>query len=248
MTAGEPGPAAAPIIDAVKAGDLERVRSLVATDRQLAAVRGDHDKTPLHWAAEKDRPEMVDLLLAGGADLEARTSWGATAFDWAASMGSARAAERLLAAGASGLNLVSAAGLGRLEEVRRIVEGGDPLEHHRRRGAPDRPDDDWPASSAHIRGDVLSDALYAAARNGHTAVVSFLAGKGAAIDARGVFGATALHWAAYGGHTETVDWLLAHGADLHLQDPRFEADAAGWALEGGHQPLAERIRGASPGR
>jgi ankyrin repeat protein len=90
--------------------------------------------------------------------------------------------------------------------------------------------------------------MYAAARNGQTEVVAYLVGRGAAIDARGVFGATALHWAAYNGHSETVEWLLAHGADPRLEDPRFTATVADWASEGGHQALASRLRSAPPGR
>jgi hypothetical protein len=43
MSAGQRDRGAAPIIDAVEAGDLEGVRSLLAADRQLASVRGEHD-------------------------------------------------------------------------------------------------------------------------------------------------------------------------------------------------------------
>jgi ankyrin repeat protein len=55
------------------------------------------------------------MLLDAGADLEATTSWGATPFDWGATMGSARVADLLLARGAKGMNVVAAANLGKLD-------------------------------------------------------------------------------------------------------------------------------------
>jgi ankyrin repeat protein len=58
------------------------------------------------------------MLLDSGADLEATTSWGATALDWAATMGSTKVADLLLARGANGMNLVAAASLGKLDLVR----------------------------------------------------------------------------------------------------------------------------------
>jgi hypothetical protein len=143
--------------------------------------------------------------------------------------------------GATGLTLVVAAGLGYFDRVRRSVEAGGDLSRERRRGAPDRPTEDWPADSAHMLGDVISDAMYAAARNGHADIVEYLLARGAAADAKGIFGASALHWAAFNGHRSTVDVLVQHGARLDLRDARFNATPAGWALEAGHQEIADRI-------
>jgi ankyrin repeat protein len=41
--------------------------------------------------------------------------------------------------------------------------------------------------------------MYSAARNGHSQVVEYLLDRGAAIDAKGVFGGTGVHWAAING-------------------------------------------------
>jgi uncharacterized protein len=202
-------------------------------------VSDQYGKTELHWAAETDQAEAARVLLDSGADIEAKTSWGATALDWAATMGSVRVADLLLASGASGFTLIVAAGLGKLEEVKSIVASGVDLSAHRRRGAPESPNDDWPADSAHILHDVLSDAMYAAARNGHTEVVEYLLDHGAAIDAKGVFGATALHWAAINNHRDVVELLVRRGASLDLRDARYNSTPAGWAREGGHIELAD---------
>ena len=200
-----------------------------------------YDKTELHWAAETDQVEAARVLLDSGADIEAKTYWGATALDWAATMGSVRVGDLLLARGASGFTLIVAAGLGKLEEVKSIVASGVDLSAHRRRGAPESPNDDWPADSAHILRDVLSDAMYAAARNGHTQVVEYLLDHGAAIDAKGVFGATALHWAAINGHRNVVELLVTRGASLAIRDARYHSTPEGWAREGGHIELAKLL-------
>ena len=201
----------------------------------------EHGKTELHWAAETDDIDAAKRLLDAGADIEAKTAWGATPLDWAATMGSAGVGDLLIARGASGFTLVVAAGLGRLDDVKSIVTSGVDLTAHRRRGAPESPNDDWPADSAHILRDVLSDAMYAAARNGHTQVVEYLLDHGAAIDAKGVFGATALHWAAINGHRDVVELLVTRGASLEIRDARFNSTPEGWALEGGHIELAKLL-------
>jgi len=204
-------------------------------------VPDEHGKTELHWAAETDDIDAAKRLLDAGADIEAKTAWGATPLDWAATMGSAGVGDLLIARGASGFTLVVAAGLGRLDEVKSIVTSGVDLIAHRRRGAPESPNDDWPADSAHILRDVLSDAMYAAARNGHTQVVEYLLDHGAAIDAKGVFGATALHWAAINGHRNVVELLVTRGASLEIRDARFNSTPEGWALEGGRIELAKLL-------
>jgi len=204
-------------------------------------VPDEHGKTELHWAAETDDIDAAKRLLDAGADIEAKTAWGATPLDWAATMGSAGVGDLLIARGASGFTLIVAAGLGRLDDVKSIVTSGVDLTAHRRRGAPESPNDDWPADSAHILHDVLSDAMYAAARNGHTQVVEYLLDHGAAIDAKGVFGATALHWAAINGHRDVVELLVTRGASLEIRDARFNSTPEGWALEGGHIELAKLL-------
>lgn len=234
----------AALLVAVREGEAARLVTMLREQPGLVGAVDQHAKTALHWAAELDRVEVAELLIDAGADIEARTSWGASPFDWAATMGSTRVAELLLAKGASGLNLITAAALGRHQAVRDFVESGSDLSPHRRRDAPPVPDDDdhWPADSAHSRGDLLSDALYAAARNGHRDVAEYLLDQGADVNARGVFGATALQWAAFNGHAGMVELLLARGADPQLRDSRFDADAAGWAHEAGHQDIVEMLR------
>ena len=163
-------------------------------------------------------------------------------------MGSTEVGDLLLARGASGFTLINAAGLGKLDQVKAIVSSGVDISAHRRRGAPQSPDDHWPADSAHILGDVLSDAMFAAARNGHTEVVEYLLDNGALIDAKGVFGATGLHWAAINGHLKTVEFLIDRGANLTLRDKRFDSTPEGWAREGSHADITKLLRRSIDGK
>ncbi len=231
----------AEFLEAVKRGDTSAIADLLRGGNEPAQVSDEYGKTGLHWAAETDQVEVAQMLLDAGADVEATTSWGATPLDWAATMGSVHVAELLLARGASGFTLVVAAALGKLEEVKSIVTSGVDLSSHRRRGAPELPNDDWPADSAHIQRDVISDAMYAAARNGHAEVVEYLLDQGAAIDTKGVFGATALHWAAINGHRGVIELLVARGASLDIRDDRYDSTPEGWAREGGYLELAELL-------
>ena len=235
-------------LDAVKCGQTQIVEDLLRSRSELVLFADKFDKTGLHLAAETDQVESARLLLDAGADIEALTSWGATPLDWAAGMGSTNVGDLLLARGASGFTLIVAAGLGKLEKVKAIISASADLSAHRRRGAPESPDDHWPADSAHILGDVLSDAVYAAARNGHSEVVEYLLDHGAVIDAKGVFGATGLHWAAINGHRKTVELLIARGASLIIRDERFDSTPEGWANEGDHADIEELLRRSTDGK
>jgi uncharacterized protein len=202
------------ILAAARDGNAAAVRELLARDRTLADAVDEHRKTPLHLAAEHDHPEVAELLLDAGADLEAWTSWGATPLEWAGVLGSRRAGDVLLAHGAR-LTLGTAAGLGLLDAVRELSGDG-----------------------------AVSAAFILACRNGHIDVARFLLDRGADVDARGFFSATGLHWAALNGHAETVRFLLEAGADPSLRDARFDADALGWAREGGHEPVIALLAGS----
>ena len=229
--------------EAAATGDAERVSELVRSRPELVHATQGYDKTGLHLAAEKDYPDVARVLLDAGANIEARTSWGATALDWAATMGSTRVGQLLLDRGAKHYSLIIAAGLGRLDDVKAMAAGD--LSGHRRQTVPATAagaSDEWPLDSAHVKGDVLSDALYAAARNGHTEAVEYLLGLGADVNARGFFGAPGLHWAAINGYADTVELLLSRGADRTIRDARFDGTAENWAHQGGHRDIVARLR------
>ena len=88
-----------PLIEAVKRGDHNAVRTLL---RGKAAVNTpDVDgTTALHYAVQADDLELVTMLLRAGADAKAANRYGLPPLTLAAMNGSAKTIDALLAAGA----------------------------------------------------------------------------------------------------------------------------------------------------
>ena len=89
-------------IDAVRVGDTSAVAHMLDGTPELARTADEHGKTGLHWAAETDQGDVARLLIDSGAEIDAKTAWGASPLDWAATMGSNRVADLLLSRGARG--------------------------------------------------------------------------------------------------------------------------------------------------
>jgi len=92
------------IFSAVALGRGDLVRALVAGDPSLLRSRKmsrfEHHRTPLHLAVLKNRRDMVELLLALGADASAKDSRGYTALNLVLANNDPSIAELLIAAGA----------------------------------------------------------------------------------------------------------------------------------------------------
>lgn len=204
--------------DTVKSGDVQALGALLRDSPELITSVDGVGKTGLHWAAEVNQAEAARLLIDAGADIEATTSWGATPLEWAATLGSVQVADLLLDRGASGFTLIVAAALGKIADVKAMIETG-----------------------SSTQGDALSDATYGAARNGYTEVVEYLLDQGATVHAKGFFGGTGLHWAAINGHRSTVELLVSRGASLTARDEHFDGTPEDWAVEGGHTDLAQLL-------
>ena len=54
----------APILVAVKAGDLSKVELLLKGDPHLVFIKDSEGMTPLHWAASLGLKTVAELLLA----------------------------------------------------------------------------------------------------------------------------------------------------------------------------------------
>jgi len=92
--------------------------------------------------------------------------------------------------------LMEAAYLGKLEEVRRLVLDGIPVD---------------------VIDAERRTPLMWAAFNGHASVVDYLLDAGAEIDTKDSSGRTALMFAASGPFAETVGLLLKRGAEVNVQ-------------------------------
>jgi ankyrin repeat protein len=91
------------IIKAAKSGDSKRVTELLAMDAGLIDARDKDGSTPLHCAAWKGHTEVVAVLLAAGADVNANNNnehWGTTPLHAAAHANQAAIAQLLIDKGA----------------------------------------------------------------------------------------------------------------------------------------------------
>ena len=159
-----------PLAEAVKAGDLEAVRTLLQQEVDVNAPEPD-GATALHWAAHQGDLTAVDLLLGAGAVAAAANHFGVTPLSLAAANGHTAVVERLLAGGvdpdtalAGGETaLMTAARAGRMGAVRALLAHGADVNAHEQ--------------TRH------QTALMWAAAEGHADVVRALIGAGADIQA-----------------------------------------------------------------
>jgi uncharacterized protein len=99
VSAGAAGPSS--ISDAAMRGDRASVLALIKQGADVNAPQGD-GVTALHWAARTADAELVQALVAAGANTGVRTAFGAyTPLHLAAERGSAPIVAALLAAGAA---------------------------------------------------------------------------------------------------------------------------------------------------
>jgi uncharacterized protein len=194
------------LIDAVKAIDKAGVRTLLAQRIDVNAPEPD-GTTALHWAANRDDAELVDLLIRAGANAKAANRYGVTPLWLAALSGNAASIEMLLKAGADANTasaegetvLMTAARTGKIDAVNVLL----------RYGADVNATESWHKQTA----------LMWAAAEGHAPVVRALVEAGADIRVRSNGGYTPLLFAAREGQIGAVQALLAAGADLNESLP-----------------------------
>jgi cytohesin len=91
------------IFKAVKAGDVEAVRAILAENPDAVHERDKDESTPLHHAAWQGHAAVVEMLLDAGADIQAHNAnyhWGTTPLHAAAHGNRKDAARVLIARGA----------------------------------------------------------------------------------------------------------------------------------------------------
>ncbi len=203
---------------------------------------------PMEGAVSFNCPRVLEALIERGANIEGPAPGVFMAYPML--FGFTQICELLAAAGAQ-LDLRFAAGLGRLDQMERWVDGAEKL-------LPDPGLADPYMQSQAARGEsavrversdevVLGQALLYACLHGRREAAEWLLAHGADVNAT-VFGTdqntTVLHRMATYSHGATsspsavenermpmVEWLLARGADPTLPDAQFGASAMHWAVQ-----------------
>jgi ankyrin repeat protein len=208
------------LLAAAWAGEVESVAEILGRRPKLARAHGPDGQTALHVAAQCDDPRVAAMLLAAGADLEAKYgASGHTALSWAVTC-NALACARVLARLGNKPDLFCAAGMGAIEDVRAFFdESGALLPGAARTGSSRFAADGarLPCPPESPVGQV-SDALCMACRNAQADVVRYLLARRPDLSFRAYLGGTALHWAYFGGSRKVIELLEQAGADPAARD------------------------------
>lgn len=217
-----------PLVQAVSAGDVRAVRTLLRARTVDVNARETDGSTALHYAANLGDAAIVEALLAAGADAKASNRYGITPLVLACVRGNAATVERLIAAGADP-NTATAAGVTVTMTAAR-TGAADVIRVLSARGA-----------NVNAAETTRSQtALMWAAADGNVDAVKALIAAGADIRARskeidfkyvdtangnrrgpqqGVIQFTALLFAVRAGHMPAVKALLDAGADPNEKLP-----------------------------
>ena len=251
------GSAGLTLVDAVKAGNGDAVRAILATPAGKSAVNTPEadGTTALHWATRADESTIARLLVAAGANANAANRYGVTPLSLAADNASAELVDVLLKAGADAKAvikdgetvLMAAARTGSPRAVQMLIEYGAPVD----------------AREARMGETAL---MWAVAEN-HPEAATLLIAHGADVNLRssdlkfpkdrfGLEGVltilphgrwTPLMYAARQGSLEAARVLVDAGADKNARDPDLSTPAI-IATINGHYDVAAMLveRGADP--
>jgi ankyrin repeat protein len=216
------------LLDAVRAGDADAVRTLVSADPALANARGKDGVSALMQARYRFDRATTDALLAADPELdvfEAATLGYIDRLNERLMEDSARATA-YSSDGFTALHL--AAFFGKPESARVLLQAGAQVD-------------------AYTRNDFANLPLHAAAAGRNIEICRLLLAAGADVDARQHGGFTPLHEAAQHGDVEMAELFLSAGADpaIRADDGATPAEVAARA---GHADLADRIREVAAAR
>jgi cytohesin len=166
-------------------------------------TRDNHDRTPLHLAANFDRKDVAEALIQAGADIDAKDKDGQTPLHWAVDRGNKEIAELLLDMGAS-KDVKNNNSFTPLHEATLLYGKKEIAELLISRGADvNAPDKDGQTP--------LHMSIYCSKE-----VAKLLIKAGAEVNIQDSKGNTPTHYAAKMNKIEITEELINAGANLHI--------------------------------
>ena len=180
-------------INAADSGYADQVKAMLAEDPELVDVQGraryaTHNVRALHYALNYGHKDVVEQLLAAGADINAKADEAWAPLHYALRGAHPEMAQVLLSRGAH-VDVYVAAGLGDLAKVQQWVEAQPEIVHQRGPGG---------ATPLHFSTTA--------------AVANFLLAQGASVNAQDDRGRTPLTW--HSDNRDVVEVLQANGAEI----------------------------------
>ncbi|HEU0177443.1 MAG TPA: ankyrin repeat domain-containing protein [Blastocatellia bacterium] len=220
------------IFSAIVWKDPDTVRRMIEADpdmlsQQLGVV--DKGQQPLHFAVINNLPDMAQLLLDVGADINAKTAWGLTPLCLAVMMKHDQIVDMLRARPAD-VDLSAALALGQFDRAKELIDADSNLVGP---GGPYR-------LLAHFtaqRG--LAEATAVLLSNGADPNVI---AEHFYHEREIVCSLSPLHVAAWRGHEDVARILVDHGANLQSKDDRYESTPFVWAKWHHHDAVAALLK------
>jgi len=247
-------------LEAAAKGDLKKVGALLNGIPNLVFTKDKSGATALHRTAEQGSKDMVQLLLANKAEVDAKDSGGNTPLGYAAAKGHKGTAELLVAKGAQvnaknnngGTPLYYAALNGHKATAELLLANGAEVNANDNAGvAPLH----WAADRGHkdvaqlllankaevnVKSNKGNAPLHLAALGDHKDVAELLLANKAEVNAKANDGSTPLHYAAAKGHKGTAELLVAKQAEASAKNNAGLAPLHG-AADGGHKDVVELL-------
>lgn len=227
---------------AAEQGDLAGVETALAAGADLASADSTFGNTSLHLVASRGHLDVVQLLLARGADPLANDAGTMTPLHVAARDGRTKVVRLLLERARCSSSVlrdvlfVASGSVRGRPEVVALIEGALEDAHRRAAGMAPAGASEPPGREARAEQAATPDEeLILAVQRDDPAAVRRALERGAATDAAGPDGATPLMLACHSGNEEIARLLLERGADVGRRDgsgntPLLVACAAGHGL------------------
>lgn len=221
----------AEIHDAVRKGEVERIKAILDKDPLAVNLEDERSWTPLHWAALRGNKELVELLITRGAVVKVSERNDRTPLHYASYQGHQEVVKLLIQKGAivdakavgsaSPLNWAAQAGQIGVDKI--LIDNG---------------------ADIHAKCKAEVTPLYFAALRGNKDFLELLLSYGAEVNFTDYTGQTPLQVAVTRGHAKVVGILLEKGADKHVKEKHSGRTLLHLAAIYGHTPVARGLLAA----